>query len=79
MDFFDNVDSSYGTVEQGLVAEDDGVQVPHCEFSLTEEHYIELQQAVDPLQSSDNYGIELYEQTLGFITLVVGQNPTVYQ
>ena len=73
------MDSSYGIVEQGLVAEDDGIQVSHCEFSLTEEHHIELQQTVDPLQSNDNYGIELYEQTLRFITLVVGQNPTVYQ
>ena len=73
------MDSSYGTVEQGLVAEDDSIQVPQCDFSLTEEHYIELQQVVNPLQSSDNYGIELYEQTVGFITLVVAQNPTVYQ
>ena len=73
------MDSSYGTVEQGLVAEDDSIQVPKCDFSLTEEHYIELQQVVNPLQSSDNYGIELYEQTVGFITLVVAQNPTVYQ
>ena len=79
VDFFDYVDSSYGTVEQGLVAEDDSIQVPQCDFSLTEEHYIELQQVVNPLQSSDNYGIELYEQTVGFITLVVAQNPTVYQ
>ena len=79
VDFFDYVDSSYGTVEQGLVAEDDSIQVPQCDFSLTEEHYTELQQVVNPLQSSDNYGIELYEQTVGFITLLVAQNPTVYQ
>ena len=73
------MDSSYGTVEQGLVAEDDSIQVPQCDFSLTEEHYIELQQAVNLLQSSDNYGIELYEETVGFITLVVAQNPIIYQ
>ena len=57
VDFFDHVDSSYGTDEQGLVAEDgdnDGIQVPHCDFSLAEDHFIELQQTVDPLQSSDN-------------------------
>lgn len=62
-----------------MVAEDDSIQVPQCDFSLTEEHYIELQQVVNTLQSSDNYGIELYEQTVGFITLIVAQNPTVYQ
>ena len=73
------MDSSYGTVEQGLVAEDDSIQVPQCDFSLTKEYYIELKQVVNALQSSDNNGIELYEQTVGFITLVVAQNPTVYQ
>ena len=49
-------------------------------FSLTQEHSVELQQAVNPVQSSDSYGIDYnYEQTVGFITLVVAQNPTVYQ
>ena len=72
--------SLYGMEEQGLVAHDDeGIEVPECDFYLTEEHLLQLQQTVDPLRSSDNYGIELYEQTLGFIFLVVGQNPTVYQ
>ena len=66
--------------EQGLVTNDDeGVEVPECDFFLTEEHFLQLQQTVDPLRSSDNHGIELYEQTLGFISFVVGQNPTVYQ
>lgn len=79
--FFYSVDSSYGIDEQGLVTQDDdeGVEVPDCGFALSDEHFLELQQTVNPLQSSDNYGIELYEQTIGFISLVVGQNPAVYQ
>ena len=83
LDFFDNVDLSYGTDEQGLVAQDgddhEGVAVPDCGFSLSEEHFLELQQTVNPLQRSDNYGIELFEQTIGFISSVVGQNSSVYQ
>lgn len=78
--FFDNVDSSYGIDEQGLVTQDDdeGVQVPDYGFALSEDHFMELQQTVNPLLSSDNYRIELYEQTVGFISFIVGQNPTIY-
>ena len=80
LDFLNNVDPLNGMEEQGLVTNDDeGVEVPECDFFLTEEHFLQLQQTVDPLRSSDNHGIELYEQTLGFISFVVGQNPTVYQ
>ena len=57
--------------------DDEGVEVSDCGFTLSEEHYLELQQTVNPLQSSDNYIIKLYEQTVGFISLVVGQNPSI--
>jgi len=80
LDFFDQVDTSYGTEENGIVPldDDEGVEVPECQFYLSDEHLSQLQETVNPLQSSENYGIELYEQTLGFITLIVGQNPTMY-
>ena len=70
----------YGTEENGLVPQDDddeGVEVPECQFFLSDEHLSQLRETVDPLQSSENYGIELYEQTIGFVTFIVGQNPTL--
>ena len=82
LDFFDSVNTSYGVDEQGLTTNDDddeGIEVPRCNFVLTDDHFEELQQTVHPLQNSDNYGIELYEQTVRFLSLVVEQNPTVYQ
>ncbi len=36
-------------------------------FSLSEENIAHLQLTVDPLSESDNYGIELYENTLDLL------------
>ena len=59
----DSVDDMYGVEEAGLAGENDGVQVPQCTFSLEDDHFALLQQSVNPLDNSDNYGIELYEQS----------------
>ena len=80
LDFFHHVDADYGA-EGGLSVDDNEgeVTVPECQFSLQDEHYDLLQQHVNPVSSSDNYGIELYQETLQFISNTVYQNQTDYQ
>lgn len=81
LDFFDNVSEDYGIEEDGLSTdetESNGVSIPECSFNLDSEHLQQLQRQVNPLQDSENYGIELFEQTLQFIHLIVSQNPDVY-
>jgi len=60
------------------VEENDGVQLPQWTFLLHDDYFALLQQSVTPLDNSDNYGIELYEQTLEFISIAVRQNPSLY-
>ena len=62
-----------GTDEDGLPPcfEDfSGVEVPEVGFSLQSEQYTNLLQLVDPLKESNNYGIDVYEETLHFLTNV---------
>ena len=80
LDFFETVDFYYGIEEEGLAVDEgsDEVLVPECRFGLTDEHLEQLQQEVNPLAESQNYGIELYERTLYFVHSVVSQNPGLY-
>ena len=81
LDFFDHVTENYGIEEDGLGSQDtenSAVVIPECSFQLTTEHLQQLQNQVDPLQASDNHGIELYDQTLQFIHLIVMQNSDLY-
>lgn len=78
VDFFSSVDDLYGVEEAGLAAQAEGVSVPECRFSLENDHYMQLQQLVDPLATSDNYAIELYEQALDYVSTTVLQNPALY-
>ena len=68
VDFFDNVQiDSYGIDEEGLAIDDDddAIVIPENTFGLTEEQFLQLQ--VNPLDASENHGIELYEHTIQFI------------
>ena len=79
MDFFDDVNEDDGLDEYGLTSESDGgVEVPDIRFTLTIQHMSMLLDQVDPLAAIDNFGIDLYCQTLEIIADVVGSNPTVY-
>lgn len=81
LDFFDDVEESeYGFEEEGLATDEDEsrVEVPECRFALEEDHVANLLQTINPLSTSDNYGIELYQQTLVFIERVVSLNPSIY-
>ena len=76
LDFFSRVDDNYGDKEEGIVVpEDTGVEVPVVRFQLPQENYAELQAAVNPLQRSDNYGVDLYENTISFLNRLATQHP----
>ena len=67
LDFLDRIDDTYGTDEQGYPCSEIKVAIPETSLDLTDEEQAPLHQTIDPLSSSDNYGIELYEQTLHFV------------
>ncbi len=65
-DFFHGVDDAYGVDPDGPISTvEGGVQVPQ-NTSLSDSDLQTLRLTVDPLSSSDNHGIELFEQTLQF-------------
>ena len=69
-DYYDSINCiQYGVEEQGLSVGDtnNSVIIPDNPFSLTEEQLQQLHQLIDPLTSSQNHGIELYEATVEFI------------
>ena len=73
VDFFDDdVPVDYGIEENGFPGDDiEGVEIPSSQIQLTDEQMSELQGTVNPLSDSDNFAIELYQQTLQFILSVL--------
>ncbi len=69
LDFFEDVDSAYGIDDEGPepVDEEGTVVVPDLNFRLTPTNLRHLRDTVDPLSPSNNFGIDLYEQTVHFI------------
>ena len=69
MDFFDIIDDNYGVEEDGLVPEEDdeGVEVPRNTLQLSEQQLSELQEAIDPLADSEDYGISIYTRTVHYL------------
>ncbi len=65
MDYFDSIDSDYG-VEEGLPGSNEQVLVPELHVHLSEAEQTRLQLTVNPLQDSDNYGIELMNKHWNF-------------
>lgn len=78
IDFLENVDDSYGISEDGLSTNDSTVEIPSNTFHLRDDHFQELKRTIDPLSDSNNYGIDLYQECLGFFTMMVSQHPTLY-
>ena len=73
VDFFTGVHHHYGVDEDGFPGDNadySGVQVPEGAFTLTPEQLANLQQTVNPLRESNNYGIDLYEETLLFMNSI---------
>ena len=63
--------SLYGIDEDGPIPSSDLqhniIIVPRNSISLNEDEFASLRDTVDPLTHSNNYGIELYEQTKSFV------------
>ncbi len=70
LDFFHHVDDHYGVDEDGPIPaeEDTGIVIPEINFQVGEERFARLRQNVDPCAPSENYGMDLYEQTLQCIS-----------
>ena len=67
VDFFEEVNKQYGVDEDGFPGDANDhsrLELPEGAVTLTSEQFANLQQAVDPLRESNNYGIDLYEEAL---------------
>lgn len=72
LDFFDAVPDTYGIEGEGVAngssdSDEEGVVVPPVCFELTEEQFSLLQRTVNPLSTSEEFGIDLYIQTLEYL------------
>jgi hypothetical protein len=71
LDFFDSVPETYG-IDSDLGVSDDeddteGVEIPPTELDLSSENISELQSSVNPLSESDDFGVDLFMQTLQIV------------
>ena len=66
VDFFDHVSESYGiSYNDPTPAEEvESVTVPQSRLSLLPQELQQLQEEVNPLSESDNYGIDLYQSAV---------------
>ena len=71
LDFFKDVDDTYGTDIDGSISSPEGsVVVPEVSNCLNSENFTRLQQTVNPLTASDDFGIDLYEEVLQFMSVL---------
>ena len=69
VDLFESIGNNYGIEENGLPEDNLGaVNISEEGFALTIVHLANLDYLVDPQRESNYYGIDLYEETLYFIT-----------
>ena len=67
-DFFEAVDNSYGIDSDGPIPlEEGGAEIPQSSLHFSDSDLASLRQTIDPEGPSDNYGMDIYEQTLEFI------------
>ncbi len=60
----------YGVDEGGLSGSDKEILIPQS-ITLTTQQEDSLRRSINPLADTDNYGIEIYEQTLDFLRSIV--------
>ncbi len=70
LDFFQEVDDVYGIDLEGPVPTIDRehVEVPQTTLRFSDGDIADLKRTVDPCATSDDHGMDLYEQTLQFIS-----------
>ena len=70
MDIFEQVGESYGIDPDEITpsgTEVEGVNVPELRIHISPDDFTDLQHQFNPLSSSDNYGIEIYEGVIAFL------------
>ena len=71
LDFFENVEEEYGIDMEGPIpSQRRSIVVPEVPIRLSSENFALLQQAVNPLAPSEEFGIDLYEQVLQFMSTI---------
>ena len=72
LDFFQTVDEEYGIDPEGPLSYqgevDSNVFVPSLSLKFPNTDIVTLKQTINPLSVSENFGMDLYEQTLNFIS-----------
>ena len=75
LDFFEDVDENnyYGIEEAGFPSNDSSetVNISPIEFELSEVQYRHLTATVNPLATSDNFDIDLFQQAMQYIDSIV--------
>lgn len=56
------------------VSDDDGVTVPETECPFPAEQMVYLQNAINPLEECDDYGLHLYIETRDFVNSYLQAN-----
>ena len=78
---FESVDTDYGNDPDGPVPvdeeDDNAITIPQTTLLFSDADYSLLQQRIDPNGQTDNYGIDLYEQTLILISTLRHYKVTV--
>ena len=71
-DMFSDVNNTYGVDDESPIPSEDNstIDVPESSYLISQRDYVRLIQAIDPLDSSNDYGINLYEQTVHFLNNV---------
>ena len=64
LDFLDTVNDQYGIDDGHLTANDTELMIPEVNVQLTSHQMQRLETTINPLATSDNYGIELYITTV---------------
>ena len=69
LDFFDTVTETYGVdsdlgVTSDETDDEEGVEVPATDLDISPEQISELQSTVDPLGESEEFGVDLFMQTV---------------
>ena len=70
LDFLDSVDDHYGIDSGHLTVDNDDeiLTVPPINIQLNQQQITSLQHTINPLATSENYGIEIYQQALNCLT-----------
>ena len=68
LDFFEPVGNTYGADDDPIQPDNYTVYVPANRFQLSNDAFSQLRRTIDPLAPSSNFEIELYLQTLAYIT-----------